>query len=135
MFNWFMYKRVKLNFDLRQIRVWTSLLCSKGKVTQTVTFTSIPNIYFCTFDIELKTGKNETAISSRFPLAQAVRCLATDASLTADPGVASLIPAQAHTFMEIDHEIISTVILLPSDESFKRGCRQLQAKVCARSTG
>ena len=37
--------------------------------------------------------------------------------------------------MEIDHEIISTVILLPSTESFKKGCCQLQAKVCARSTG
>ena len=34
------------------------------------------------------------------------------ASPTADPGVASLIPAQSHTFMEIDHEIISTVPLL-----------------------
>ena len=31
---------------------------------------------------------------------------------TADPGVASSIPAQSHTFVEIDHEIISTVILL-----------------------
>ena len=36
--------------------------------------------------------------------------------------------------VEIDHEIISTVILLPSAESFKKqkGCCQLQAKVCAR---
>ena len=64
-----------------------------------------------------------------------VTCLATDASLTADPGVASSIPARSHTFVEIDHEIISTVILLPSAESFKKGCCQLQAKVCARSTG
>ena len=32
--------------------------------------------------------------------------------------------------VEIDHEIISTVILLPSVESFKKGCCQLQAKVC-----
>ena len=32
-------------------------------------------------------------------------------------------------------EIISTVILLPSAESFKKGFCQLQAKVCARSTG
>ena len=32
-----------------------------------------------------------------------------------------LIPARSHTFMEIDHEIISTVILLPSVESFKKG--------------
>ena len=39
-------------------------------------------------------------------VAQSVTCLATDASLTADPAVASLIPAQSHTFVEIDHEII-----------------------------
>ena len=45
------------------------------------------------------------------------------------------IPARSHTFVEIDHEIISKVILLPSAESFKKGCCQLQAKVCARSTG
>ena len=32
-------------------------------------------------------------------------------------------------------KIISTVILLPSAESFKKECCQLQAKVCARSTG
>ena len=31
---------------------------------------------------------------------------------TADLGATSLIPAWSHTFMEIDHEIISTVILL-----------------------
>ena len=64
-----------------------------------------------------------------------VLCLATDANLTADPGVLSLIMARSHTFVEIDHEIISTVILLPSVESFMKGCCQLQAKVCARSTG
>ena len=58
-----------------------------------------------------------------------------DASLTADPGVASLILARSHTFVEIDHEIISTDILLPSAESLKKGCCQLQAKVCAQSTG
>ena len=64
-----------------------------------------------------------------------VACLTTDACLTAVPGVASSIPARSHTFVEIDHEIISTVILLPSAESFKKGRCQLQAKVCARSTG
>ena len=53
-------------------------------------------------------------------VAQSVTCLATDASLTADPGVASSIPARSHTFVEIDHEIISTVIFLPSAESFKK---------------
>ena len=68
-------------------------------------------------------------------VAQSVMCLATDACLTADLGVASLIPARSHTFVEIDYEIISTVILLPSAESFKKGCCQLQAKVCARSSG
>ena len=60
-------------------------------------------------------------------VAQSATCLATDASLTADPGVASLIPAQSHTFVEI-----STFILLPSAESFKKGCCRLQAKVCAQ---
>ena len=67
-------------------------------------------------------------------VAQSVTCLATDACLTADPGVASSIPARSYTFMEIDHEIISTVILLPSADSFKKGCCQLQAKVCAQIT-
>ena len=43
--------------------------------------------------------------------------MTTDMCLTADPGVASMIPAQSHTFVEIDHEIISTVILLPSTYS------------------
>ena len=37
--------------------------------------------------------------------------------LTADPGVASSIPAWSHTFMEIDHKIIATAILLPSTDS------------------
>ena len=49
-------------------------------------------------------------------VAQSVTCLATDACLTANPGVESLIPAPSHTSVEIDHEIISTVILLPSAE-------------------
>ena len=47
-----------------------------------------------------------------------------------DPG-----PARYHTFVEIDHDIISTVILLPSADLFKKGCCQLQAKVCAQITG
>ena len=68
-------------------------------------------------------------------VAQLATCLVTDASLTADTGIASSIPPRSHTFVEIAHEIISTVIRLPSAESFKKGCCQLQAKVCARSTG
>ena len=68
-------------------------------------------------------------------VAQSVTGLAIDASLTADPGVASLIPARSPTFVEFGHEIISTVFLLPFAESFKKGCCQLQAKVCAQNTG
>ena len=37
--------------------------------------------------------------------------------LSADPGVASSMLAWSHTFAEIDHEIISTVILLLSADS------------------
>ena len=59
----------------------------------------------------------------------------TDACLTADPGVAISIPVRSHTFVEIDHEIISTVILLPIPDLFKKGCCRLQAKVCAPVTG
>ena len=67
-------------------------------------------------------------------IAQSVMCLATDAGLTADPGVATSIPARSHTFVEIDYEIISTIILLPSAESFKKDCCQLQANGYARNT-
>ena len=37
--------------------------------------------------------------------------------LTADPGFASFIHARSHTFLETDHEIISTTIFLPSADS------------------
>ena len=59
---------------------------------------------------------------------ESVTCLATDASLTADPGVQSLILARSHTLVVIDHEIISTVILLKSAESFKKGCESMCMK-------
>ena len=69
-------------------------------------------------------------ISGRVAQSVTLPCLATDASLTTDPGVANSIPARSHTFVEIDHGITTTVIF-PSAESFKKGCCQLQAKVCA----
>ena len=47
---------------------------------------------------------------------QSITCLATDTCLTADPGVASSIPARFHTFVEIDHEIISRKVVV----SYKR---------------
>ena len=89
----------------------------------------------------LRNRKNNFQLSSLIwgpmlaNLFESVTCLTTDACLTADPGVASSIPTWSHTFVEIDREIISTFILLPSADSFKKGCCQLQAKVCARSTG
>ena len=98
----------------------------------------------------LQTGKSKKLDTDKCPAAlltgdimtqlktcvsQSVTCLATDSCLTVDPGVASSIPARSHTFVEIDHEIISTIILFPSADSFKKGCCQLQAKVCARITG
>ena len=72
---------------------------------------------------------NVTTVYVPSSVAQLVTCLTTDARLTADPGVASLIPAQSHTFVAIDHEIISRVIPFRSADSFKKGCCQLQGKL------
>ena len=63
------------------------------------------------------------------PHSAVVTCLTTDERLTADPGSR----VWSHTFVEIDHEIISTVILLLSADSFKKGCCQLQAKVSSNT--
>ena len=38
---------------------------------------------------------------------------------------------RSNTFVEIDHEIVSSVLLLRLAQSFKKGCCQLQAKVYA----
>ena len=40
-----------------------------------------------------------------------------DTYLTADPGVESLILDRSHNFVELDHEMISTAIPLPSADS------------------
>ena len=55
--------------------------------------------------------------------------LATDACLTADPGFASLIPARFQTLVEIDHDFFYGHS--PPTDSFKKGCCQLEVKVCA----
>ena len=73
-------------------------------------------------DWDIKHQIKQTQVPGR--VVPSETCLATDASLTVDPIL----------FTEFDYEI-STVILLPSSESFKKGCCQLQAKVCARSIG
>ena len=67
-------------------------------------------------------GTQKNLLNQTVPgrVARSVTCLATDASLTADPGVASLIPARSNTYVEIDREIISTVIFLPSPDNSRR---------------
>ena len=50
-------------------------------------------------------------------IAPSVTSLAAITFLTADPEVASSISAWFHTFVEINYEIISMVILLPSADS------------------
>ena len=85
--------------------------------------------------LNLHTPLTSISIDRLGRLVQSVMCQVTDTSLTAYPGVMSSIQARSHTFMEIDYEIISMVILLPSTDSFKKDCCHLQAKVCARSTG
>ena len=55
-------------------------------------------------------------------VAQSVMCLATDACLTADPGVESSITARSHTFLETDHEIRSSrdkACIFPSRHDYK----------------
>ena len=53
---------------------------------------------------------------------QQVTCLTTDVCQAADPGVVSLIPAQSHTFVEIDHEKNSNVNLFPSADARRVVC-------------
>ena len=90
-------------------------------------YNSLLNYQIC---VEIKfLKKNYTICGTQGRVAQSVTCLVTDACLTANPGVTSSILVRSHTFLETDHEIISTVILLPSAYSFKKDCCQLQAKV------
>ena len=118
-------------------RGWGAFTNRNGQVPR---FTGKTRITGKTTEIPERPKKNREILICPSPIkpgrvAQSVTCLATDACLTAYPGVASSIPVRSHTFVEIDHEMISTVILLSSADSFKKGCCQLQAKVCARITG
>ena len=67
------------------------------------------------------TGLTQEDRSRHIHIGQSVTYLTTEAYLTADPGVKSLIQAWSHTFVEIDQEIISMVIFLPSADSWKKG--------------
>ena len=60
-------------------------------------------------------GESESSRHPQPQLAQSVTCLAAYTCLTADPGVASSMPARSYTFMEIDDD--DEVILFPSAAS------------------
>ena len=56
-----------------------------------------------------------------------------DTCLTAYPGVANSISARSHIFVEIDHEIIYTAILLPSADSRRTVVSYDRANECVYS--
>ena len=94
----------------------------KNYFLQELGFSRVSNVH----NISASLGNQQlTLILSSGQVAHLVTCLATDACLTADPGVVNLIPAWSNTFVEIGHEIIAMVILLPSADLFKNGCFQL----------
>ena len=69
-------------------------------------------------------------------IAQSITCLATDACLTADPG--SRVRSRAGPILSwrlIMKSFLQSFSSLPLNESFKKGCCQLRAKVYAQSTG
>ena len=80
-----------------------------------------------------KLDPNNINVNSLISLRVPGRVAQLVATPTADPGIASSILAQFHTFVEIYPEIISTVILLLP--LIQEACCQFQAKVYARSTG
>ena len=88
-----LYKLTNLNFNLICYCIW-SLIANPNKIVTNIK----PKILLMLLTIN--------SLDLPGPVEQSV------ASQTADPGITSLIPAQSHTFVDIDHEIISTVILL-----------------------
>ena len=111
----------KNNYRLMQVRSIAE--CSKWSILQyfqpSLSYQLLLRSLFCLFlsgrftQVLLYNGNHNIIHSLPGHVAQSVGCLATDAYLTADPGVASLIHARSHTFVENDFEIISMVILLP----------------------
>ena len=84
------------------------MICSKMRITKALK--SLSGWAGWSAPLLFANPKDRFSLLGR--VAQSVTCLATDACQTADPGAASSIPARSHTFVEIDHEIISAVILL-----------------------
>ena len=71
--------------------------------------------YSLIFSNSLLTEDHIAVIPCR--VGQSVTCQTADMCLTANPMVASSIPDWSNTFVEIDHEINYTAILLPTADS------------------
>ena len=78
-----------------------------------VVTTTTPERYACSQEALLITHSMK-ADDGSFQISPCIRTVGSE-----DQGVASSIPVWSHTFVEIDHEMISTIILLPSTDSFK----------------
>ena len=97
------------NHSLCLVQVFYHYTIKKGRICPIKVW--LPYIHSVYKDDTLrKIHKTETLC----PVAQPVTYLTAGTCLTADPGVANLIAARPHTFMEIYHEIISMAIFLPS---------------------
>ena len=79
-------------------------------------------------------GKKKSQFYTPGHVAQSIACLTADSCLTADPGIAILILARSHTFVEINHEIISMAIPLPSADS-RRAVVSYKLKYMHKVTG
>ena len=123
-------KVLKTDFSLMQVKSIAE--CSLWSILQYI-WPAVSNYQSWKTNFLVSSCLRQVLLPCR--VAQSVTCLATDACLIAGPGVASSTPARSHTFVEINCEIIFTVILHPSAESFKKGCCQLKVKVYAWSTG
>ena len=77
-----------------------TIFVTGGKRVEKIVQKSFPSVRLCSQHLIIQ-GQVE----------QSVTCL------TVDPGVTILILARSHTFVEIDREIISMVILFPSTDS------------------
>ena len=60
----------------------------------------------------------QTSYEDRGCVVQSAAFLTADTCLTADPGMGSSLLARSHTFVEIDHDIISTAIILPLNQEW-----------------
>ena len=76
---------------------------------------SIFSMYKCIVVININPANHASGVPGH--VAWLVMCLTADTCLTEDLRVPSSIPAWSHSLVEIDHEIISMAILLPSPNS------------------